>query len=440
MQKIHAKSKSAEVEDETQTAKDEGSELYAVANILDWDPDAGYLVMWETDPATTSFVQPMSLMECVPFVLAFHKGDWTAVPDCMRDAARKLANPNAMVVEDVTPLERECQETLKAHIDESASVLPNAVVRSMSCVEISEIVTGHLEALAAAAAGAVTSPDYFLRINDMVSPSNTIEATEIGSYFTHVLQPLAPEGWTFADPIVFFWLSQGHVPQYRSQTLPRVPGTVLLLPCFHPSMVPDGVGHWTLLVFQWVHGSRMRVVLFDSMGGALRESHKDAIECYAASLRDLLHVPDGARPLPSEAQRVIRNAVQLPSLTDCGVWVMAIARGLLGGEVPPVPKRGQIPFLRALIAAELLLRVRLPRACSIASSSERIPLIPVAETGEVCESHSSPTLLTIYSSGEIPTSASCAASTTTCSPCCCHVSTSHPSVSKPDPNTKVAPN
>ena len=341
-------------------SKADESGMYAVACIVRFDEDAGYYVEWDSNPPTQSWVQPADLVSCVPLLLAFHDGDWTALPEALHASARQVCNPDAILIADLTREESRCQGQLLAQVAHGSVFLLTALAQAMSWEEAASYVTSTLDTLADAAHGAITSPEYFTTLREMLSPQTTTDASEVGTYFRRVLQPLAPEGWTFCDPVMFCNLAQGMMPNFRACLIPHNSGTVTILPCFHASLLPDGVGHWTVLVFDWKHGVRMRVVLFDPMGGMPQQSHILAVQTYAAWLTSK-GVASAFPPIASKLETLSRRNFQAPSVTDCGIWIMSFARCILGGEVPAIPRKSQIPFMRAVLTTELLTRQRVCR-------------------------------------------------------------------------------
>ena len=121
-----------------------------------------------------------------------------------------------------------------------------------------------------------------------------------------------------------------------------------------------GIGHWTLLVVAWPLAGKSKVHFFDSLGGTLTTRHHQAIRALSnfiwvhTDAQDATVLPGGELPVTH-----IMAVVQAP--LDCGVWVMAIARALLCGEVNVLPNPRQIPGLRLLLASECLIGQRLAR-------------------------------------------------------------------------------
>lgn len=149
--------------------------------------------------------------------------------------------------------------------------------------------------------------------------------------------------------------------------MPVSPGSTLVIPCQDVPGLGQG-GLWTLLAVLFPRHStaqrhdaeeRATVCLLDCMGGPVAANHITALRVLREELCRVRKVPERLLWKPDTVTRVLHG----PSgyrCCDSGVWIMAVARGILGGEPCFVPVKEQIPGLRVLLAAETLIGMRLP--------------------------------------------------------------------------------
>ena len=123
------------------------------------------------------------------------------------------------------------------------------------------------------------------------------------------------------------------------------------------------MGHWTLLAIKslrWGQASshcHFRITLYDTLGGTWKLSHDAALSRFfrvwkaQRQMTDIIRYSRGLGCL---------SPIQLPSLTDCGVWAMIIARGYIKRGSTIVPPAGSSLFNRTLLAVEILQHSLLP--------------------------------------------------------------------------------
>lgn len=358
--------------EDPQDAKDEidgegvvgdGDDEAWISAILKFDEFRGYLVLWERTPAATSWILPAKLLGCVAYVLAFHEGTWENLPEPLRSAAQRIQTPLALQGTELVP-DEELRSQQDALVDLMREVTPTVAASfedgAVPYVALRAAFVRTMEDLARHAKGAITDPMVFLSLSDLVSVDDCAEAPVIGNYFRYVLQPDAPDGWEFPDPCIPAAFGFGEVPTLRDESRLLPPqAKVLFLSCFRAPPVARGFGHWTLLILvwgsvtPWIHAE---VYMFDPMGGPVAKEHVALLDGYCAWLGDR-----GVSLICSEIYRVNTEDLQDHCVTDSGIWILAYARSLLGGEENPIPLQSQIPFLRLLLPAELFLRRRIRR-------------------------------------------------------------------------------
>lgn len=131
------------------------------------------------------------------------------------------------------------------------------------------------------------------------------------------------------------------------------PGKTVAVPCFHPSPVTGSDGHWTLVVLSWPQDGKLTMDVYDSLGSEPKEEHLHIMMALCNWMKSG-GVAEGLLPTLSSVHRKIAHNVQAPSVTDCGVWVLAIARNLCEpSRCGNLPAQHQINDLRLLLAAEL---------------------------------------------------------------------------------------
>ena len=178
--------------------------------------------------------------------------------------------------------------------------------------------------------------------------------------------------WAFTDPSFFEKIRDGDASPLIRVAGDFSAGWYLVVPCFHPNPADpdDGVGHWTLLVAAWRSRSTLAALVLDPMGGGVQPEH--------VKFMSQLSAMSGKDTPPFDAARVttaITTNLQGRSITDCGIWVMAIARAMRFGERDPVPQPNAISFLRALVTAELYLSKRVRRLMRLPEARDgRMPL------------------------------------------------------------------
>ena len=347
---------------------EEGSAQWAVAGILEYNPASQqYLVVWEADPPSCSWVPCVDLEGCARMVASFHDDNWRLAPPPLQAAARRFITPMAGLVtipEDeptdpawIATLERQAQ--LDDATSERKEVLARVLEVCTTFAEARDAAQLHLTFLEGLTEGAITHPDFFLALKELVDPQMALDSSVISDYFHRVLQPHANLEWYFADPCIFTALVDGVTPKYRRNKVPLAPPATLLLPCFLLGETTAAVGHWTLMIVVWTGPGDATVYVFDSIGNGPTDAHYAALHTFWVSA-----LAAGSE-FPVAATRNIRQLntanLQGTGATDCAAWVMGYARSLLGGERNPLPAPRQLPFLRALFAAETLAGRRLYR-------------------------------------------------------------------------------
>ena len=173
------------------------------------------------------------------------------------------------------------------------------------------------------------------------------------------------QSWDFADPETYKELRKGEAGRFRVwlQELPVTPASTIVMPCLD---VPAGTsGHWTLLVICFPKvdvGRRLpvaEVFMFDSMGGAVSDNHLTALTTLRKQLMKNRNVPEARLWRKGTVARISCGQIQ-QGIHDCGIWIMAVARAILNGEPRYIPQAMQMPGLRVVLAAEALMRKRLP--------------------------------------------------------------------------------
>lgn len=166
-----------------------------------------------------------------------------------------------------------------------------------------------------------------------------------------------------------YLLLRGDAPRAVRDATPT-DGRTIGIPCYHASAVGHrGVGHWTLLVatLRELPGKwHVDCVELDSLATADERPQTVRV---AKAVKQFWAGKLAGQPKSKVSwglHSAISNALQLPSLTECGVYVMLWIRGLvrwaanptllsLAKELDPPPVEG-LPSCRVLLVAELLGR------------------------------------------------------------------------------------
>lgn len=173
------------------------------------------------------------------------------------------------------------------------------------------------------------------------------------------------------------------------------PGSTLVIPCQDPPILGRG-GLWTLLVVFFPPPSEAKhckdgtvVWLFDCMGGPVAPNHITALRVLREELCRVRKVRESLLWKPDTVSRVLQSP-QGFRVADSGTWIMAVARGILGGDPCLVPIKEQTPGLRVLLAAETLIGMRLPVVYAhteymrAAYDAKLTNLVQLAAPSEVC--------------------------------------------------------
>lgn len=381
------------------TAGNLESDQWEVDAILDYDEESGdYLVLWDCNPAQSSWVPASELSSCILMIVTFHCNEWREVDPELRQFARTMTMPGdeTTIISDTegntTPDEatltrNENQRLLDVWVGVRKVATSVDLANAQTLAEAQRLVQESMQSLIGYAQNTITSAAYFAQLAQLVDTSVPLGSFEVAEYFRRVLHPIGREkGIYVGHPALFDMLSQGRSPMWRREPVPRTPGSTLLLPCIHPGHVRGTVGHWTLLIIVWPKTGAARTYVFDSIGNKPMTTHKQALRQY----RQLCVLfGEGATISKAAADRPTalntRNA-QGPSGVDCGVWMMAYARALVLGERYPLPALRQIPFLRALLVAEIFAGDVVPRMLNaVPATDERCPIpgIPFCLRAEV---------------------------------------------------------
>ena len=204
------------------------------------------------------------------------------------------------------------------------------------------------------------------------------------------------QGWDFVEPELYMRLVQdGEGPSRHLQCMPVSAGSSIVMPCLDVP-VQDECGHWTLLTIAFpprlhsdCHVPRATVYHFDSMGNPPTDLHHLALAKLREQFADVRRVPEHLLWTPGEITAMASSRLQV-GVIDCGIWVMAVARGLLTGDPSFIPRTLHMPGLRVLLAADQLAGTRLPvtyyESYFLASAWRKglAGLVPLALPSEVC--------------------------------------------------------
>ena len=203
------------------------------------------------------------------------------------------------------------------------------------------------------------------------------------SLVSHVLQ-----SWFFATPTITRELAAGRFAWDELRGLLSIPTATVVLPCLDVP-VRDQPGHWTLLVVVLPASSQQATTyVFDSLGGKPTDQHRAILHTLRQQLE---HEATSQERLwqPDAIARVNSQNLQSPSVNDCGVWMLVMARSLLCGDAAFLPDITQIPGLRVVLTAEVLIGMRVPIVLHEGSfpqhmfAAQLLALVPLVSGSEV---------------------------------------------------------